>query len=161
MLHLKVYKSLVKKRLVVNYNYEIKTRLIQFMAAQLLSFVIINMVYVRAGQQRSYSLIIVYRDYVRAGQNLLEYSGLVGLVAWRVSFLRIITVAIDRLSQVKLGKLNDCPAEDQKIRPTGLKPPAGARNRIKAGVKMRRNPARQQTDQVRKFLYYQLKVVKP
>ncbi len=55
-------------------------------------------------------------------------------------FLRILTVAFDRLFQVRLVNdwgANDCPA-GFKVGPAGLEPHAGARKRRKAFMKKTR-----------------------
>ena len=59
---------------------------------------------------------------------------ILGILGFRRSgFLRIFTVAFDTLFQISLGylKVIDCPAE--------LELPAGARNRRKTTMKLRRN----------------------
>ncbi len=52
-----------------------------------------------------------------------------------VGFLRIFTVAFDRLGQLRN---KDCPAGLENW-PAGLRPPAGTRKRRKASVTKRRN----------------------
>ena len=93
------------------------------------------MVVIFSGRHATYGKLQIIYWQKSIGQNIGVQS-----VSWCSGFLRIYTVAFDRLFKVRKGQLmvKDCPA--------GLELPAGSRNRRKATVKMRTNPLCHETD---------------